>query len=89
MLWRCVLCVVKSPTVCGECKEHHCADCIDAHTCGANTVCQAHEKRHALMLNVAISPYAVCSVSVGTVRGLLWSTWAASLGRVKPGSESG
>ena len=25
-------------TVCGECEEHYCAECIDTHTCGTNVV---------------------------------------------------
>ena len=37
----CALCCWKcfAITVCGECKEHYCAKCIDTHTCGDNTVC--------------------------------------------------
>ena len=31
-------------TVCCECKEHYCAECIDTQICGCNTVCEAHEK---------------------------------------------
>ena len=32
----CALCCHKrsTVTVCGECKEHYCSKCIDAHTCG-------------------------------------------------------
>ena len=31
----CVLCCQKCSTimVCGDCEEHHCAECIDTHTC--------------------------------------------------------
>ena len=37
----CVLCCWKPSTitVCGECEEHYCAECIDTHTCGTNVVC--------------------------------------------------
>jgi hypothetical protein len=37
----CGLCCQKrcTITVCGECKEHYCAECIDPHTCGYDTVC--------------------------------------------------
>ena len=37
----CVLCCQKrsTVTVCDECKEHHCTECIDTHTCGTNVVC--------------------------------------------------
>ena len=37
----CALCRQKCSTitVCGECKEHSCAECMDAHTCGDRTVC--------------------------------------------------
>ena len=36
----CVLCCQKHFTItpCGECKEHYCAECIDAHTCRDKTV---------------------------------------------------
>ena len=36
-----VLCCQKRSTVtaCGECQEHDCDECIDAHTCGNDTVC--------------------------------------------------
>ena len=26
-------------TVCGECEEHYCAECVDTHTCGTNVAC--------------------------------------------------
>ena len=26
-------------TVCGECTEHYCCECIDMHTCGNNIIC--------------------------------------------------
>ena len=37
----CVLCCQKRSTItiCGECEEHYCAECIDTHTCGTNVVC--------------------------------------------------
>ena len=37
----CVLCCPKRSTVtlCDECKEHCCTECIDIHTCGSNVVC--------------------------------------------------
>ena len=34
-----VLCVVKrTTTVCGQCNERYCAECIDPHTCGDEVV---------------------------------------------------
>ena len=37
----CVLCCQKrsTATVCDECKEHYCLECIDTHTCGTNDAC--------------------------------------------------
>ena len=37
----CVLCCQRrsTVTVCDECKEHYCTECIDTHTCGTNVVC--------------------------------------------------
>ena len=37
----CVLCCQRrsTVTVCDECKEHYCNECIDTHTCGTNVVC--------------------------------------------------
>ena len=37
----CALCCQKRSTitVCGECEEHYCAECIDTHTCGTNVSC--------------------------------------------------
>ena len=37
----CVLCFQKRSTVgvCDECKEQHCTECINTHTCGSNVVC--------------------------------------------------
>ena len=40
-------------TACGECKGHYCAECIDTHTYGDNTVCYARIKSRALVLNSA------------------------------------
>ena len=36
----CVLCCHKRSTItiCGECKEHYCCECIDTHTCGHNSI---------------------------------------------------
>ena len=36
----CALCCQKRSTItaCGECQEHYCDDCIDAHTCGEQIV---------------------------------------------------
>ena len=38
---KCALCCQKRSTItiCGECKVHYRAQCIDACTCGAKTVC--------------------------------------------------
>ena len=50
-------------TVCGECKEHYCVECIDAHTCGYHTVCWAHEKGLPLTcIDVKFSCFALCGV---------------------------
>ena len=37
----CALCCHKhsTVTVCDECKEHYCCECIDTHTCGNNIIC--------------------------------------------------
>ena len=37
----CVLCCQRrsTVTVCDECKEHYCTECIDTHICGTNVVC--------------------------------------------------
>ena len=37
----CALCCHKrsTVTVCGECKEHDCSECIDTHTYGNNVMC--------------------------------------------------
>ena len=37
----CALCCHKrsTVTVCGECKEHYCCECIDTHTCGNDIIC--------------------------------------------------
>ena len=37
----CVFCCRKrsTVTVCDDCKEHYCTECIDTHTCGINVVC--------------------------------------------------
>ena len=35
-----------------KCKEHYCAEWIDAHICGDTTVYQAYEKRNALTPHV-------------------------------------
>ena len=42
----CVLCCQKrsTVTVCDECKEHYCTECIDTHTCGSNVVCEVQYK---------------------------------------------
>ena len=36
----CALCCQKRSTItaCGECQEHYCDECIDAHTCGEQLV---------------------------------------------------
>ena len=35
----CVLCGHRcKTTVCGDCKEHYCDECLDPHTCGSHTV---------------------------------------------------
>ena len=36
----CALCCQKHSTItgCGECQEHYCDECIDAHTCGKQIV---------------------------------------------------
>ena len=41
MRQKCVLCCQKRSTitVCGECEEHYCAECIDTRTCGTKVVC--------------------------------------------------
>ena len=37
----CALCGHKHSTitVCGDCKEHYCTECINTHICGDNTIC--------------------------------------------------
>ena len=75
----CVLCCQKRSTitVCGECEEHYCAECIDTHTCGTNVVCLVQYKGHLELLNSQLLPYyATCFV--GKVRSPMWSTWGAS-----------
>ena len=37
----CALCCHKHSivTICGECKEHYCSECIDTHTWGNDIIC--------------------------------------------------
>ena len=81
----CVLCCQKRSTitVCGECQEHYCEECIDAHTCGEQVVYEAIHDGHTLMLNSTIWAYATCFV--GKVCGPLWSTWRGPLWEGKSG----
>ena len=85
----CVLCRQKRSTitVCGECQEHYCDECIDAHTCGEQVVHQAMHDGHTLMSNSTIWTYATCFV--GNVCGPLWSIWGAPLGEGKSGVNAG
>ena len=69
---------------CGECKEHYCAKCVDAHTCGI-VLFVGHMRSD---MDVEFSHFALCSM-------LCREGWrctfpgGASLGEGKSGLQSG
>ena len=70
----CALCCQKRSTitVCGECKEHLCAEYIDLHTCGDNnTVCRVCREVTSVDVGVNSHYFALCNV---VCREGLWST---------------